>query len=142
MTKYTKEDLIAMPESEYMNEDQLAYFLELLQTTRDELLKEIAEAKENLTVKEDMPDPLDLAAHQEMFQLNLRTTERKTRLLHKVETAIQRIHDGSYGYCSKTGEPIGVPRLLARPTATLCIDSKEQQEHHEKTEGQWDEESN
>ncbi len=131
----TEDKLLAMPESDYMNASQKQYFRGLLFDMYESLKNEIHQARSEMNAPTDVGDTLDLASNAEILQLNLRTTERKTKLLHKIEAAISRIDNGVYGYCIETKTPIGLERLLARPTATLSIDSKEQQEFHEKTEG-------
>ena len=131
----TEDELLAMPESDYMNVSQKQYFRKILSGMHSSLKDEIHQARKEMSAPTDVGDELDLASNAEMLQLNLRTTERKTKLLHKIEAAISRIDNGVYGYCIETKAPIGLERLLARPTATLSIDSKEQQEFHEKTEG-------
>jgi DnaK suppressor protein len=131
----TEDELLAMVESDYMNASQKQYFRKILSEMHLSLKNEIHQARQEMNAPTDVGDTLDLASNAEMLQLNLRTTERKTKLLHKIEAAISRIDNGVYGYCIETKTPIGLKRLLARPTATLSIDSKEQQEFHEKTEG-------
>jgi len=103
---------------------------------KTELEESIASARKALSENETNADPSDIATVQEMQQLHLRTVERQTKLMHKVEQAIDRINTGEYGYCEETGEPIGIPRLLARPTATMSIQAKEAQEYKERTEGE------
>lgn len=132
----TEKEILKMPESDYMNEAQKAFFLNRLETMKKELLTIIDDARQNLSEQENNADPADVATVQEMQQLHLRTVERQTKLLHKVEAATQRIYNDEYGYCEETGDPIGIPRLLARPTATMSIQSKETQEYREKTEGE------
>ena len=131
----TKEEIFAMPKEEYMNQKQLEFFKNLLQIQLDQLNFSITRAKENLLENEHNIDPNDVASQQEMQQLYLRTVEREGRLLNKVNNSIKSIENGEYGYCKVTGEPIGLQRLYARPTASLSIAAKEAQEHKEKTEG-------
>ena len=131
----TEDQLLAMPECDYMYASQKQYFRKILSEMHASLKNEIHQAREEMNAPTDVGDTLALASNADMLQLNLRTTERKTKLLHKIEAAISRIDNGVYGYCIETKAPIGLERLLARPTATLSIDSKEQQEFHEKTEG-------
>ena len=137
-TQLTEKQLLAMPDNEYMNLEQREYFRHLLMEMQSKLKSEIDAARVNMHAPSDVGDSLDLASSAEMMQLSLRTTERKTKLLHKVEEALIRVDSGTYGYCVETGQAIGLKRLLARPTATLSIDSKEQQEFHERTEGKSD----
>ena len=125
----TDDELLAMPDSEYMNEKQMAFFrLKLLQLKQD-ILNSAGETTEHL--REDtviVPDPADRATIEEEHALELRTRDRERKLLKKIEQSIARIDAGDYGYCDETGEPIGVGRLLARPTATLSLEAQLQQE--------------
>lgn len=131
----TEQQVLKMPESKYMDDAQLEFFQNHLEHMKQELLETIDSARLALTEQENNADPADVATTQEIQQLHLRTVERQTRLLHKVEEALERIRNNDYGYCEETGEPIGIPRLLARPTATMSIQSKETQEYRERTEG-------
>ena len=130
------EEVIAMPDSEYMNEKQMAYFrLKLLQLKRG-ILENAGETTEHL--REDtvvVPDPADRATIEEEHALELRTRDRERKLLKKIEQSIQRIDAGDYGYCDETGEPIGVGRLLARPTATLSLEAQQRRELKQKMFG-------
>ncbi len=113
-----------MPESEYMNDTQLAYFRLKLVKLKQDMHANAGETAENL--REDtvvVPDPADRATIEEEHALELRTRDRERKLLKKIEQSIASIDAGEYGYCDETGEPIGVPRLLARPTATLSARS-------------------
>ena len=131
----TEEQLLKMPESKYMNQDQLDFFENLLKEQAVELENSILQAKEALADSEQEIDLNDVATKQEMQQLHLRTMERQAKLVKKVNKSLMLIKEGEYGYCLETGEPIGLRRLLARPTATLSIQSKQAQEHQEKTIG-------
>ena len=131
----TKEELLKMPEKDYMNQKQLDFFTELLKEQAIELENSIAQAKQALAESEQEIDLNDVATKQEMQQLHLRTMERQSKLIKKVNKSLMLIKEGEYGYCLETGEPIGLQRLLARPTATLSIQSKQAQEHQEKTLG-------
>lgn len=123
------EELIAMPDSEYMNEKQLAAFrFKLMQLKRD-ILSNAGETTEHLREETVVvPDPADRATIEEEHALELRTRDRERKLLKKIEQAIVRIDAGEYGYCDETGEPIGVGRLLARPTATLSLEAQQRRE--------------
>ena len=134
-TIVSEKELLKMADSEYMNATQRSFFKKILQDMQEDLKKEISNARESMLASGDVGDSLDLASDAEILQLSLRTTERKTKLLHKVEEALIRVDNNTYGFCVESGNPIGLKRLLARPTATLSIDSKEQQEFHERTEG-------
>jgi DnaK suppressor protein len=131
----TEEQLLKMPESKYMNQDQLDFFENLLKEQAVELENSILQAKEALADSEQEIDLNDVATKQEMQQLHLRTMERQAKLIKKLNKSLMLIKEGEYGYCLETGEPIGLRRLLARPTATLSIQSKQAQEHQEKTIG-------
>jgi DnaK suppressor protein len=130
------EEVLAMPDGEYMNEKQLAFFrLKLLQLKQD-ILNSAGETTEHL--REDtviVPDPADRATIEEEHALELRTRDRERKLLKKIEQSIARIDAGDYGYCDETGEPIGVGRLLARPTATLSLEAQQRRELKQKMFG-------
>ncbi|WP_038052756.1 RNA polymerase-binding protein DksA [Thioalkalivibrio sp. ALJ1] len=127
----TRDELLAMPAEAYMNKAQLAYFRERLLDMRDEILTDMEGARDGLRDNERTPDELDRAAMEESRLLSMRVQEREGRLLRKIDAALFRVETGDYGYCEVSGEPIGLPRLLARPTATLCIEVKERQEKTE-----------
>lgn len=129
-------EVLAMPDSEYMNDKQMAFFrLKLLQL-KQEILNSAGETTEHL--REDtviVPDPADRATIEEEHALELRTRDRERKLLKKIEQSIARIDAGDYGYCDETGEPIGVGRLLARPTATLSLEAQQRRELKQKMFG-------
>jgi DnaK suppressor protein len=129
-------EVLAMPDSEYMNDKQMAFFrLKLLQLKQD-ILNSAGETTEHL--REDtviVPDPADRATIEEEHALELRTRDRERKLLKKIEQSIARIDAGDYGYCDETGEPIGVGRLLARPTATLSLEAQQRRELKQKMFG-------
>ncbi|WP_198003218.1 RNA polymerase-binding protein DksA [Alkalilimnicola ehrlichii MLHE-1] len=130
----TKEQLLASPPEDYMNDEQLAYFRQLLEKERKEILEGLESTTRHLRDDNSRePDEHDRATLEEEYQLELRIRERETRLLRKIDQALRRIETGEYGYCEVTGEPIGIPRLLARPTATLSIEAKERAEVEERT---------
>lgn len=131
----TQEELLAMPETDYMNPSQQVFFHQLLERMRDEMLHNVATTSEHLRESEEMPDPADRATQEEEHSLELRTRDRERKLLHKIEEALQRIERGEYGYCEETGEPIGLKRLLARPTATLTLEAQERHEQRERQFG-------
>jgi DnaK suppressor protein len=129
-------ELIAMPDSEYMNEKQLAAFRFKLERLKQDILSNAGETTEHL--REDtvvVPDPADRATIEEEHALELRTRDRERKLLKKIEQSIARIDAGDYGYCDETGEPIGVGRLLARPTATLSLEAQQRRELKQKMFG-------
>ena len=129
-------DLIAMPDDEYMNDTQMAYFRLKLTKIKQDILSNAGETTEHL--REDtvvVPDPADRATIEEEHALELRTRDRERKLLKKIEQSIQRIDAGDYGYCDETGEPIGVGRLLARPTANLSLEAQQRRELKQKMFG-------
>jgi len=124
----TEEKLLRMSEDEYMNDDQLAFFKYQLQLMEHELLSNADETTEHLRETVIVPDPADRATIEEEHALELRTRDRERKLLKKVQSALQRIESGEYGFCEETGDPIGIPRLLARPTATLSLEAQQRRE--------------
>ena len=129
-------ELMAMPDSEYMNEVQMAAFRLKLSALKRDILNSAGETTEHL--REDtsvVPDPADRATIEEEHALELRTRDRERKLLKKIEQSIARIDAGDYGYCDETGEPIGVGRLLARPTATLSLEAQQRRELKQKMFG-------
>jgi DnaK suppressor protein len=102
---------------------------------KDDILKNAGETTENLRETVMVPDPADRATIEEEHALELRTRDRERKLLKKVEQSIARIDAGDYGYCDETGEPIGVPRLIARPTANLSLEAQERREKRQKLMG-------
>lgn len=131
----TEEQLLKMPESAYMNDEQLAFFKHRLQRMERELLSNAGETTEHLRETVIVPDPADRATIEEEHALELRTRDRERKLLKKVQSALQRIESGDYGYCEETGDPIGIPRLLARPTATLSLEAQQRREMKQKLFG-------
>ncbi|MDD0813083.1 RNA polymerase-binding protein DksA [Curvibacter sp. HBC28] len=132
----TDEEVLAMPDSEYMNEKQTAFFRLKLSRLKQDMLNNAGETTEHL--REDtvvVPDPADRATIEEEHALELRTRDRERKLLKKIEQSIARIDAGDYGYCDETGEPIGVGRLLARPTATLSLEAQQRRELKQKMFG-------
>jgi DnaK suppressor protein len=132
----SEDELLAMPDSEYMNEKQLEFFRTRLQAQKDDLLSNAGETTEHL--REDtsiVPDPADRATIEEEHALELRTRDRERKLLKKIAQALARLDSGEYGYCDETGEPIGLARLLARPTATLSLEAQQRRELKQKMFG-------
>ncbi len=132
----TDAEVLAMPESEYMGEKQLEFFRTKLSSERAKLLSNASETTEHL--REDtsiVPDPADRATIEEEHALELRTRDRERKLLKKIEQSIRRIDEGDYGYCDETGEPIGLGRLMARPTATLSLEAQQRHELRQKMQG-------
>lgn len=125
--------LLSMPASEYMNDEQLVFFRQRLLAERAEIEAHLKEMKDVIASHERDSDESDQASFEEELRLALRQADRESRLLNNIESALKRIEKGDYGYCEETGEPIGLARLMFRPTAKLCIEAKErqeQQEHH------------
>lgn len=128
----TEKELLSMSEDDYMNEAQLAFFRARLQDMENELRRNAGQTTETMRQTQLATDPNDRATIEEEHALELRTRDRERKLLKKVQAAIKRIDDGEYGWCAETGEPIGVPRLLARPTATLSLEAQQRRELKQK----------
>ncbi|HJD45156.1 MAG TPA: RNA polymerase-binding protein DksA [Candidatus Paenalcaligenes intestinipullorum] len=131
----TVEQLLAMPESDYMNDAQLAFFKNRLYELEQEILANADVTTENLRETQFAPDPADRATIEEEHALELRTRDRERKLLKKVQQSIALIDTGDYGWCEETGEPIGLQRLLARPTANLSLEAQERREKRQKLYG-------
>ena len=132
----TDAEMIAMPDSEYMNDVQMAAFKARLAKLKTEILASAGETTEHLREESSVtPDPADRATIEEEHALELRTRDRERKLLKKIEQSIGRIDAGDYGFCDETGEPIGVGRLLARPTATLSLEAQQRRELKQKMFG-------
>src|SRR5207253_7608748 len=130
------EEVLAMPDAEYMNDKQLAFFRLKLQKLKEEILNSAGETTEHL--REDtsiVPDPADRATIEEEHALELRTRDRERKLLKKISQSLSRIEAGDYGFCDETGEPIGLGRLIARPTATLSLEAQQRRELKQKMFG-------
>lgn len=124
---------------QYMNKEQLDHFAQILKTWKRDLMVEVDRTV--LHMKDEaanFPDPNDRATQEEEFSLELRTRDRERKLIRKIDEAIKRIEDGSYGYCLETGEEIGIKRLEARPVATLSVEAQERRERREKQYGDRD----
>ena len=135
-TALSDEEVKAMPDSEYMNDKQLAFFRHKLSLLKQEIHASAGETTEHL--REDtvvVPDPADRATIEEEHALELRTRDRERKLLKKIEQSISRIDAGDYGYCDETGEAIGVGRLIARPTASLSLEAQQRRELKQKMFG-------
>ena len=129
----TDAEVLAMPDDQYMNEAQMAFFRHKLVRLKNDILGNADETTEHL--REDtvvVPDPADRATIEEEHALELRTRDRERKLLSKIQATIRLIDEGEYGYCQDTGEPIGLKRLLARPTATLSVEAQERRERMKK----------
>ncbi len=130
---------IARRGEQYMNKEQLDHFRNILESWKRDLMHEVDRTV--LHMKDEaanFPDPNDRATQESEFSLELRTRDRERKLIRKIDEALKRIDDGSYGYCNETGEEIGVKRLEARPVATLSIEAQERRERREKQYGDRD----
>ena len=131
----TEEEVLKMSEDDYMNPAQLAFFKDRLQKLEQDLIKNAGQTTENLRETTLVPDPADRATIEEEHALELRTRDRERKLLKKVQHSIASIDTGDYGWCVETGEPIGVARLMARPTATLSLEAQQRRELKQKLYG-------
>lgn len=131
----TEEQLLKMPDADYMNAAQLAFFRERLLKMKEELLANADLTSEHLRENDVVPDPADRATIEEEHALELRTRDRERKLMKKIDESILHIDDGSYGFCEETGEPIGIRRLLARPTATLSVEAQQRREQKQRMYG-------
>jgi DnaK suppressor protein len=129
-------EILAAPEDDYMNPAQLEFFRVRLTRMREELLENAASTGASLRENEIVADPADRATVEEEHALELRVRDRERKLLKKIDEALSRISEGEYGWCEETGDPIGIGRLLARPTATLSIDAQERRERTQKLYGE------
>ncbi|MEY3508528.1 MAG: hypothetical protein RJA18_318 [Pseudomonadota bacterium] len=132
----TEAELLKMSDKDYMSAAQLEFFRTKLQTLKDDILKHASETTEHLRENILVPDPADRATIEEEHALELRTRDRERKLLKKVEQALARIESGDYGWCEETGEPIGISRLIARPTANLSLEAQERRELRQKLFGE------
>ena len=131
----TEAEVLVQPESDYMSKAQLAFFREKLVELRGQILHNATDTGEHLRDNEVATDPSDRATQEEEYTLELRTRDRERKLLKKVDKVIRMVDDGSFGWCEETGEPIGLARLIARPTATLSIEAQERRERMQKLFG-------
>ncbi|KKB64603.1 molecular chaperone DnaK [Robbsia andropogonis] len=131
----TEEEILAADDKDYMNDAQLAFFRDRLEKLQAEILHNAGQTTENLRETVIVPDPADRATIEEEHALELRTRDRERKLLKKVQQSLARIESGEYGWCEETGEPIGVPRLIARPTATLSLEAQQRRELRQKLFG-------
>jgi DnaK suppressor protein len=117
----------------FMNERQREYFRNKLLASKEDILKEAKETLAHLQAEnENHPDPADRASSETDRAIELRAGDRQRKLIAKIEAALQRLEDGTYGYCEETGEPISLRRLEARPIATLSIEAQERNERRER----------
>jgi DnaK suppressor protein len=130
---------IAKRGEQYMSKEQLSHFQQILLTWKRDLMEEVDRTVSHMKDEAaNFPDPNDRATQEEEFSLELRTRDRERKLIRKIDEALKRIEDGSYGYCLETGEEIGIKRLEARPVATLSIEAQERRERRERQYGDRD----
>jgi len=123
----------------YMSKEQLEHFRSILNSWKRDLMEEVDRTVSHMKDEAaNFPDPNDRATQEEEFSLELRTRDRERKLIRKIDDALKRIDDGSYGYCLETGEEIGIKRLEARPVATLSIEAQERRERRERQYGDRD----
>ncbi len=134
MAKLTEQEVFNWhgDENDYMNADHLEFFRERLLQMQQDLVNNANATTNHLQEQENTPDPADRATLEEEYALELRTRDRERKLLQKIQSTLKKIDDGSYGYCEDTGEPIGLKRLLARPTASLSVEAQERRERMKK----------
>lgn len=132
-TVHAKDDYIPQEGEEFMSPQQLEYFKKKLINWRDQILQDCSETMTNMLDNRGEPDLIDAASKEADYKLTLRARNREFKLLKKIDEAISRIDNGTYGYCEETGEPIGIKRLDARPIATLSIEAQEKHEREERT---------
>jgi DnaK suppressor protein len=127
------EPYIVVRGEEYMSKGQLKHFEAILGSWKSELMKEVDRTVHHMQDEAaNFPDPNDRATQESEFGLELRTRDRERKLLRKINEALGRIDEGTYGYCDETGEEIGLKRLEARPVATLCVEAQERREMAER----------
>ena len=130
---------LAKKGEQYMSKEQAEHFRQILGTWKRDLMEEVDRTVTHMKDEAaNPPDPNDRATLESEFSLELRTRDRERKLIRKIDEALTRIEDGSYGYCLETGEEIGIKRLEARPVATLSIEAQERRERREKQYGDRD----
>ncbi|MFO1381418.1 MAG: RNA polymerase-binding protein DksA [Chitinivorax sp.] len=128
----TEQDILQDSGEDYMTPEHLEFFKQRLLQMKQELIANATATSQHLQEQEATPDPADRATLEEEYALELRTRDRERKLLQKIDQAVARIEHGEYGYCEDTGEPIGLQRLMARPTATLSLEAQERRERMKK----------
>jgi len=128
----TREALLQMSDEDYMSQPQLEFFRHFLMELRQETMDSIEDAKQRLANPPESNDEADRASYEEESRMLLRIVDRERKLLPKIDAALRRIDTGDYGFCLESGEPIGLPRLLVRPTAELCAEVKMLNERRER----------
>ncbi|MCM8635591.1 RNA polymerase-binding protein DksA [Accumulibacter sp.] len=134
-SELTEAMLLAAPEEQYMSAEQIAFFRRRLLAEEQSLLSAVKETAGHLQEAEISSDWNDRASAEEEHTLELRVRDRERKLLRKIRDALKRIEEGNYGWCEETGEPIGIARLLARPTAALCLEAQERREQYKRRFG-------
>ncbi|HEY4971952.1 MAG TPA: RNA polymerase-binding protein DksA [Steroidobacteraceae bacterium] len=130
---------VARRGEQYMGKQQLSHFQLILLNWKRDLMEEVDRTVSHMKDEAaNFPDPNDRATQEEEFSLELRTRDRERKLIRKIDEALKRIEDGTYGYCLETGEEIGIKRLEARPVATLSIEAQERRERRERQYGDRD----
>ena len=134
LNKITEQEILNMPEDEYMNDIQLGFFKNKLLELESEMVQNAQKTAQALQEQDTnyIADPSDRATIEEEYALELRTRDRERKLLQKIRSSLESINNGEYGYCEDTGEPIGLKRLIARPTASLSIEAQERREKMQK----------
>ncbi len=133
MSEFVHSDYVPTDDEPFMNERQRSYFREKLITWKTDILREARETLETLqTENENHPDLADRASSETDRAIELRARDRQRKLISKIDAALLRIEEGTYGYCEETGEPISLRRLDARPIATLSLEAQERHERREK----------
>ena len=132
MAQLTEQDILSAHGDDYMNADQMEFFKERLLQMQQELISNADATTNHLQEQEATPDPADRATLEEEYALELRTRDRYRKLINKIDKTLNRIQEGDYGYCSETGEEIGLKRLEARPIANLTIEAQEKHERLER----------
>jgi DnaK suppressor protein len=131
----TEKALLAMPASSYMNAAQLDFFRTLLRKQRQDLLDNASMTMDHLRDGESEADPNDRATIEEEHSIELRIRDRERKMLPRVDAALKRIETGAFGYCDETGDPIGLRRLLARPTTVYSLEAQERHESRQRIQG-------
>lgn len=131
----TEKALLAMPAKAYMNPEQLAFFRDLLRKQRQDLIDNASMTIDHLRDGEAEADPNDRATIEEENSIELRIRDRERKMLPRLDAALKRIDDGAYGFCEETGDPIGLRRLLARPTTVYSIEAQERHESRQRILG-------
>ncbi|KZX69770.1 molecular chaperone DnaK [Vibrio sp. HI00D65] len=127
----TEQEILAAPEADYMNDAQLAFFEKRLIELYESTCEHIERAKSEVITPMEFSDESDRASSEEQSAIALRIIDREQKLLPKIQQSLARLREGEYGYCLSSGEPIGIPRLLARPTAEYSTEVKTQMESKE-----------